>query len=106
MSIFDLWLPILAATFACFFMSFLIWTIFKWHNSDYAATDREDDVRAGIIELRNDVECFLGVDGIKDATELGRQGNTSLVVDLVVMSAGKMLQHDQLCPLASGAQIP
>lgn len=48
MSIFDLWLPILVATFACFFMSFAIWTLLKWHNSDYTATEREEDVRAAL----------------------------------------------------------
>jgi hypothetical protein len=35
MSILDLWLPIAAATLACFFMSSAIWVLFKWHNSDY-----------------------------------------------------------------------
>jgi hypothetical protein len=48
MSIFDLWLPIGAATLACFFMSFAIWTLFKWHNSDYQATEREEEVRAAL----------------------------------------------------------
>ena len=29
-------------------MSFIIWTVLKWHNSDYTATEREDDVRAAL----------------------------------------------------------
>ena len=45
MSIMDLWLPIVVAALACFFMSSLIWVVFKWHNSDYTKTEREDDVR-------------------------------------------------------------
>ena len=48
MSILDLWLPILAATLACFFMSSAIWVLFKWHNSDYRRADREEDVRAAL----------------------------------------------------------
>ncbi len=48
MSILDLWLPILVATLVCFFMSSAIWVVFKWHNSDYNKTDREDDVRAAL----------------------------------------------------------
>lgn len=48
MSILDLWLPIAVATLACFFMSSAIWVLFKWHNSDYTKTDREDEVRAAL----------------------------------------------------------
>lgn len=48
MSILDLWLPIVAATLACFFMSSAIWVLFKWHNSDYKATEREDEVRSAL----------------------------------------------------------
>ena len=48
MSILDLWLPITVATLACFFMSSAIWVLFKWHNSDYTKTEREDEVRAAL----------------------------------------------------------
>jgi len=48
MSILDLWLPITVATLACFFMSSAIWVLFKWHNRDYAGTEREDDVQAAL----------------------------------------------------------
>lgn len=48
MSIIDLWLPVLVATLACFFMSSAIWVLFKWHNSDYTRADREEDVRAAL----------------------------------------------------------
>ena len=48
MSILDLWLPIVAATLACFFMSSAIWVLFKWHNSDYRRAEREEDVRAAL----------------------------------------------------------
>ena len=48
MSILDLWLPVVAATLACFFMSSAIWVLFKWHNSDYRRTEREEDVRAAL----------------------------------------------------------
>ena len=48
MSILDLWLPILVATFVCFFMSSAIWVLFKWHDRDFNKTDREDDVSAAL----------------------------------------------------------
>jgi len=48
----DLWLPIGATTLACFFMSSAIWVLFKWHNSDYRATDREEEVRAALKGAR------------------------------------------------------
>lgn len=48
MSIMDLWLPILVATIVCFLASSAIWVVFKWHNSDYNKTDREDDVCAAL----------------------------------------------------------
>ena len=34
MGILDLWLPILASAAACWVMSAIIWTLFKYHNSD------------------------------------------------------------------------
>ena len=46
MGIFDLWLPIVATAVTCFFASSAIWMVFKWHNSDYRRTEREDEVRA------------------------------------------------------------
>lgn len=45
MGIFDLWLPIVATAVTCFFASSAIWMVFKWHNSDYRRTEREDEVR-------------------------------------------------------------
>lgn len=48
MTILDLWLPIVVAAIACFFMSSAIWVVFKWHNRDHNGTDREDDVRAAL----------------------------------------------------------
>lgn len=48
MTILDLWLPISVATLACFFMSSAIWVVFKWHNSDYRKTEREDAVSAAL----------------------------------------------------------
>lgn len=48
MGILDLWLPIVAAAVVCFFASSAIWMIFKWHNSDYRKTEREDAVRSAL----------------------------------------------------------
>jgi len=48
MSILDLWLPITVTTLVCFFMSSAIWVVFKWHNSDYRKTDREDAVSTAL----------------------------------------------------------
>lgn len=48
MGIFDLWLPIVATAVTCFFASSAIWMVFKWHNSDYRRTEREDEVRSAL----------------------------------------------------------
>jgi len=48
MGILDLWLPILVSALLCFFASAAIWTMLKWHNSDYHKTEREDDVRRAL----------------------------------------------------------
>jgi hypothetical protein len=48
MGIVDLWLPILVAAVVCFLASSAIWVVFKWRNSDYHKTQREDDVRSAL----------------------------------------------------------
>lgn len=48
MSIMDLWLPVVVAALVCFFASAAIWVVFKWHNSDYKKTEREDAVRSAL----------------------------------------------------------
>jgi hypothetical protein len=51
MGIIDLWLPILASAAVCFLMSAVIWTVFKYHNSDYTKFDDEEGVPAALTEL-------------------------------------------------------
>ena len=48
MGIIDLWLPILAAAAACWLASAIIWTLLKYHNSDYGKLADEDSARAGL----------------------------------------------------------
>ena len=48
MGIVALWLPIVASAVVCFLMSALIWTLFKYHNSDYKKTTDEEAVRAAL----------------------------------------------------------
>ena len=48
MGILDLWLPILVSAAACWVMSAIIWTLFKYHNSDYRRTDDEEAVRVAL----------------------------------------------------------
>ena len=48
MGIIDLWLPILVSAGACWVMSAIIWTVLKYHNSDYQKTADEDSVRAAL----------------------------------------------------------
>lgn len=45
MNIIDLWLPILVSSVLVFFVSGIIWMVFKWHNSDYKKTIDEASVR-------------------------------------------------------------
>lgn len=45
MTLIDLWLPILVSAVLVFLASAIIWTVFKWHNSDYRQTDDEAGVR-------------------------------------------------------------
>ena len=48
MAIVALWLPIVVSAVVCFVMSALIWTLFKYHNSDYKKTADEEAVRASL----------------------------------------------------------
>jgi hypothetical protein len=48
MGIVDLWLPILVSGVVCWVMSAIIWTVLKYHNSDYKKTGDEDSVRAAL----------------------------------------------------------
>ena len=48
MSILDLWLPIVVAAAACWVMSFIIWAVLRYHNSDYRQTGDEEAVRAAL----------------------------------------------------------
>ena len=48
MGIIALWLPILVSAVICFVVSALIWTLLKYHNSDYKKTSDEEAVRAAL----------------------------------------------------------
>ncbi len=48
MGIVNLWLPILVSAAACFLMSAVIWTVLKYHDSDYRQTNDEEAVRAAL----------------------------------------------------------
>ena len=48
MGIFDLWLPILVSAVVCWIASAIIWTVLKYHNSDYKKTGDEETVRAAL----------------------------------------------------------
>ena len=48
MGILDLWLPILVSAAACWVISAVIWTLLKYHNSDYMRTSDEEAVRAAL----------------------------------------------------------
>lgn len=48
MGIVALWLPIVVSAVVCFVMSALIWTLFKYHNSDHKKTTDEEAVRAAL----------------------------------------------------------
>ena len=48
MGILDLWLPIVVSAAACWIMSAIIWTLLKYHNSDYRRTGDEEAVRAAL----------------------------------------------------------
>jgi hypothetical protein len=48
MGILELWLPILVSAGACWVMSAIIWTLLKYHNSDYTRTADEEAVRAAL----------------------------------------------------------
>ena len=48
MGILDLWLPILVSAAACWVISAIIWTLLKYHNSDYTRTADEEAVRAAL----------------------------------------------------------
>lgn len=78
MSILDLWLPIVAATLACFFMSFVIWALLKYHNNDYKAADREDDVRAA---LKGAAPGYYMVPYCTDQADLAREDMQQKFVD-------------------------
>ena len=51
MSIFSLWLPILASAVAVWFVSALVWMVFPWHKSDFSKTGDEEAVRAAMRGL-------------------------------------------------------
>ena len=44
----QLWLPILLSGFLVFIMSALIWTVLKWHNSEWHGLANQDAVRAAL----------------------------------------------------------
>ena len=48
MNIIDLWLPILVSAVIVFFASAVVWTVLKWHDSDYRKTADEEAVRAAL----------------------------------------------------------
>ena len=48
MGILELWLPIVVSAAACWVMSAIIWTLLKYHNSDYTRTADEEAVRAAL----------------------------------------------------------
>jgi len=48
MGITDLWLPIVVTAVVLFVASSLIWTLLKYHKSDYSKTDDEEAVRAAL----------------------------------------------------------
>jgi hypothetical protein len=69
MGIIDLWLPIVVAAVVCFLASSAIWVVFKWHNSDYQKTEREEDVRNA---LRGATPGFYTVPHCADYTEMAQ----------------------------------
>lgn len=48
MSLMQLWLPIVAATVAVFFASFILHAVLQWHRPDFRGFANEDAVRAAI----------------------------------------------------------
>ena len=48
MSIIELWLPIVVSAAVCWVMSAIIWTLLKYHNSDYTKVGDEEAVRAAL----------------------------------------------------------
>lgn len=48
MGIVELWLPIVVSAAVCWVMSAIIWTLLKYHNSDYTKTSDEEAVRAAL----------------------------------------------------------
>lgn len=48
MGILDLWLPILVAALVCWVASAIIWTLLKYHNSDYRKLGDEEAARAAL----------------------------------------------------------
>lgn len=48
MGILDLWLPIGVAAVVMFVASALIWTLLKWHNSDFSSLSDEPAARAAL----------------------------------------------------------
>ena len=48
MGILDLWLAILVAAAICWVASAIVWTVLKYHNSDYSRLADEDGARAGL----------------------------------------------------------
>ncbi len=51
MSIFDLWIPILASAAIMWIASALIWTVLPWHKGDYKKTSNEEGVRDALRGL-------------------------------------------------------
>ena len=51
MSIFALWMPIVASAAAVWFLSALVWTVLPWHKSDFSKSGDEEAVRAALRGL-------------------------------------------------------
>ena len=51
MSLFTLWMPILASAVAVWFLSALVWMVFPWHKSDFSKTADEEAVRGALSGL-------------------------------------------------------
>ena len=51
-SVLSLWLPVLVSAVFVFFVSFILHTVFTYHNSDFKGLVEEDKVRQALDGIR------------------------------------------------------
>jgi hypothetical protein len=99
MGILDIWPAIIVASVLVWVLSALIWTVFGWHNSDFANTDNEKTVRAALKGLSpglyNVPHCASQKDmATPEMQQLMREGPIALITVLpsgVAKMGGKLL---------------